>query len=156
MGQLAMEIRKATQEDLPHISVIVEKHNATDARKYFRAFVPAVNGVIDQSDKQLVLVAILEGLIAGFICLHSQSSLVRESKEAEFELVVTPALKRRKVGTELLKSIINFIKSDTEINDLIAKIKNGNDASEHLCGNFCFTKGVTGEIGTEWKLEVVR
>jgi len=108
--------------------------------------------------RQIVFVAKAQRGVIGFLVLHD-SDLFQKHCNAEFEMVVHPDYRDRKKhhGENMLKHAINYLKENTNVDILIAKVLKENISSINLlkkCG-FIRQKSEDDGIGYEMIFKIV-
>ena len=93
--------------------------------------------------------------IVAYLILHCSMSFIND-EYAEFEFGVHPKHQKQGLGTSLVECAIEYIKNETFLVRLDAKIKKGNSKSERLLRNRFGLKGEPGILGTYLTKDIQR
>ncbi len=150
-----LSIETATVNDFDGVIKVIKNHYA-GSNILFNPATPGNPNDIIETDRSITFVAKKDHQVIAFLALHSNKPFSSESNVAEFEVVVDPNNRKSEMGKKLLNHAIQYARYQTNLNALIAKIKNGNIPSEKLCIGCGFTLEYQGELGSDWKLNIYR
>jgi RimJ/RimL family protein N-acetyltransferase len=148
-------IEIATEIHFEGIRQLIEAHYL-DHTKYFNPICPSNSPEICERENNIYFVFINENKIISYISLHSDKSFKDNDCSAEFEIIVHPDYRNKDVGKKFLREIILYIKQDTNIKELKAKIKNDNEQSKSLCQKLGFKIISSDKAGCLWHLVFFR
>jgi len=102
------------------------------------------------SDKYIILVAVNDDRVIGWVSLSKWSDRCAYSCTAECSLYVAKAYRNHGNGKKLLEALLNHART-AGLHTVIARIAEGNDASIHICKAAGFSSiGTMREVGRKF------
>jgi L-amino acid N-acyltransferase len=148
-----MNIRKATLSDAQAIADIyneaIENTTATFDTET-KTLANREEWLLQHSDKYPVIVAEVDGVVAGFASMTRWSDRAAYDDTAEISIYILPDYHNRGIGRQLMEAIITAGKTGG-LHCVLSRITQGNDKSIYLHQQFGFrTVGVMQEVGKKF------
>jgi L-amino acid N-acyltransferase len=148
-----MNIRKATLSDAQAIATIYNEAIENTVATFDTETKSTANReewLRQHSDKYPVVVAEVDGVVAGFASMTQWSDRCAYDDTAEISIYILPPYHNRGIGRQLMEAIIKAGK-EGGLHCVLSRITQGNDKSIHLHQQFGFrTVGVMQEVGKKF------
>lgn len=148
-----LTIRQATMDDLPEITEVFNEAIIRTTASFFlepRTLKDMETWLEAHDERYPVLVAEVDGMVAGWASLTKWSERAAYDGTAETSFYVREASRGQGIGKQLKRSIIEEARR-LEFHTLIARMAEGSDASIHINRQFGFEfVGTLKEVGRKF------